>query len=206
MTDAAASVPSPDPADAPAGITAKGALRRRLIAARLAMPDRDARVGRLLAELGAWLARRDEAVVGAYSPIRGEPDLLPLLGTWLGAGQGRAVGLPVVDPVTSRLVYRGWHPGVKMQDDAYGIPTPRGTAAVDPQVLLVPCVGFGPGGLRLGYGGGFFDRMLAGPGPLPLTVGIAFADAFVSDLAPEVHDIPLDIILTDAGIAWHRQS
>lgn len=37
-----------------------------------------------------------------------------------------------------------------MEDDVYGIPTPSGTAAFDPTLLLVPCVGFGPGGLRLG--------------------------------------------------------
>jgi 5,10-methenyltetrahydrofolate synthetase len=63
-------------------------------------------------------------------------------------------------------------------------------------------VGFGPRGVRLGYGGGFFDRTLAGPGPQPLTVGIAFAGAFVAELAPEAHDMPLDVILTDDGVAW----
>lgn len=182
----------------------KAALRRRLIAERLAMPDRDDRERRLQAEVVAWLALRHETALGAYWPFRGEPDLLALLGAWLDAERDRVVSLPVVDPATSRLVYRGWHPGVGMQDDAFGIRTPVGTPLVDPQVLLVPCVGFGPGGIRLGYGGGFFDRMLAGPGPLPLTAGIAFAGAFIPDLVAEAHDRSLDIILTEDGMAWSR--
>ncbi len=181
----------------------KVALRRRLIAERSAMPDRDARVRRLQEEVGTWLDRRQETALGAYWAIRGEPDLLPLLGRWLVAGPGRVVGLPVIDPATSQLVYRGWHPGVRMRDDAYGIPTPDGTPVVEAQVMLVPCVGFGPGGVRLGYGGGFFDRTLAAPGPRPVTVGVAFAKTFVAGLAPEAHDVPLDIVITEDGVAWN---
>jgi 5,10-methenyltetrahydrofolate synthetase len=182
----------------------KAALRRRLITERRTMPDREDRIRRLEAELDRWLAGRPETALGAYWPIRGEPDLLPLLGGWLAGGADRTVGLPVIDPATSQLAYRAWHPGVAMQDDAYGIPTPGGTPLVEPQMLLVPCVGFGPGGVRLGYGGGFFDRTLGGPGLQPLAVGIAFAGAFVAELAPEAHDVPLDVILTEDGVAWRR--
>jgi 5,10-methenyltetrahydrofolate synthetase len=204
MPDPADPAPSTAPAGVPTTSAQKAALRRRLVEERLSMPDRETRVRRLQAEVGTWLARRPERSVGAYWPIRGEPDLLPVMGTWRVAGPGRSVGLPVVDPATSRMAYQAWHPGVPMADDAYGIPTPRGTPVVEPQLLLVPCVGFGPGGVRLGYGGGFFDRMLAGPGPLPMAVGIAFAGAFVADLVPAPHDVSLDVILTEDGVAWAR--
>jgi 5-formyltetrahydrofolate cyclo-ligase len=184
----------------------KAAIRRRLIALRTSMPDREARLHRLLAEVATWLAGRTETEIGAYWPIRGEPDLLHFLGSWVSGAAGRAVGLPVIDPDSSRLVYRGWHPGVRMQDDVFGIPTPEGTPAIEPQVLLVPCVGFGPDGIRLGYGGGFFDRTLSVAGPQPLTVGIAFAQTFVADLPREDHDVPLDVILTEDGVAWRHAS
>jgi 5-formyltetrahydrofolate cyclo-ligase len=180
----------------------KRALRRRQIALRCGLPDLDARYSLLVDQVGAFLATRADTVLGAYWPIRGEPDLLPLLGAWLQAAPGRAVGLPVVDAATSGMVFHGWYPGVPMEDDAFGIPTPQGTPLLDPTLLLVPCVGFGPGGIRLGYGGGFFDRALAKPGPRPSTAGIAYACSFVPDLLPEAHDVPLDVILTEDGIAW----
>lgn len=204
MRDIPDTTPPIPPAGAPTAAADKMALRRRLIKERRAMPDREERTRRLEAQLEAWLAGRPETAVGAYWAIRGEPDLLPLLGRWLAEHPDRAVGLPVIDPATSRLVYRGWHTGVRMQDDAFGIPTPEGTPVIEPRILLVPCVGFGPGGVRLGYGGGFFDRTLAGPGPQPLTLGIAFAGSFVAGLLPEAHDRPLDIILTEDGVAWRR--
>ena len=68
----------------------------------------------------------------------------------------RRIGLPVVDKTTGLLRFHVWYPGCPMEEDAYGIPKPKDTDAFEPQVLLVPCVGFGPEGLRLGYGGGFY--------------------------------------------------
>ena len=55
-----------------------------------------------------------------------------------------------------------------MEDDAYDIPKPKDTEVFEPQLLLVPCVGYGPGGVRLGYGGGFYDRTLAALQPRPV--------------------------------------
>jgi 5,10-methenyltetrahydrofolate synthetase len=72
-------------------------------------------------------------------------------------------------------------------------------------MLLVSCVGFGPAGLRLGYGGGFVDRTLAALTPRPYTVGIAFAQAFVPLLKAEPHDMPLDAMLTEEGVMWDRE-
>jgi 5,10-methenyltetrahydrofolate synthetase len=91
-----------------------------------------------------------------------------------------------------------------MEEDAYGIPKPRDTEAFDPQMLLVPCVGFGPGGMRLGYGGGFYDRTLAALKPRPFTVGLGYAHGFIPWLVPEPHDVPLDAILTEDGVHWMR--
>ena len=66
----------------------------------------------------------------------------------------------------------------------------------------MPCVGYGAGGVRLGYGGGFYDRTLAQLQPKPYTVGLGYANGFVPELDPEPHDVPLDAILTDLGVAW----
>ena len=89
-----------------------------------------------------------------------------------------------------------------MEADAYDIPKPKDTAIIVPTLLFVPCVGYAPGGYRLGYGGGFYDRTLATLQPKPFTVGLADSNALVSDFQPEAHDVPLDAILTDAGVVW----
>jgi 5,10-methenyltetrahydrofolate synthetase len=63
-------------------------------------------------------------------------------------------------------------------------------------------VGYAAGGYRLGYGGGFYDRMLATLPHQPFTVGLGFANAFLPDFEPEPHDVPLDAILNDHGVVW----
>jgi 5-formyltetrahydrofolate cyclo-ligase len=189
------------PADSP--MPDKAALRRRLLAERRAMADRANRVERLGAAVARWLADRTETVIGAYWPIRGEFDPLPTLGEWLAAAPGRTVGLPVIDPLTDAMTFHAWWPGCPMVPDRYGIPMPHGTEPVDPRLLLVPCVGFGAGGVRLGYGGGYYDRTLGAmrPGSRPATLGIAFAHGHLPQLRALAHDVPLDAILTEDGLA-----
>lgn len=114
----------------------------------------------------------------------------------------RKIGLPVVDKLHKTLQFHAWWPGCPMENDAYDIPKPKGTDVIMPTLLLVPCLGFGPGGYRLGYGGGFYDRTLASIHPKPFTVGLCFANGYVSNFAPEPHDVPLDAILTDHGQMW----
>jgi 5-formyltetrahydrofolate cyclo-ligase len=114
----------------------------------------------------------------------------------------RKIGLPVVDKVHKTLTFYSWYPGCPMEEDAYQIPKPKDTEIVVPTLLFVPCVGFGPGGYRLGYGGGFYDRTLAALRPKPVTVGLAYSHAYVSSFEPEPHDVPLAAILTEEGQAY----
>ena len=66
--------------------------------------------------------------------------------------------------------------------------------------MLIPLVGFDAAGYRLGYGGGYFDRTLAAMLPRPLAVGIGFELARLSDIRPQAHDMPMDLIVTEAGV------
>jgi 5,10-methenyltetrahydrofolate synthetase len=114
----------------------------------------------------------------------------------------RRIGLPVVDKVTKTLKFHAWYPGCDMEEDAYNIPKPKDTEVVVPTLLFVPCVGYGPGGYRLGYGGGFYDRTLAALQPQPFTVGLGFTVGFLPDFSPEPHDVPLDGLLNENGVVW----
>ncbi|CAN7166527.1 5-formyltetrahydrofolate cyclo-ligase [Pseudorhodoferax sp. LjRoot39] len=184
------------------------ALRTALLEARLALPDRMERARALQQVMRIWLVGRADTVIGAYWPIKGEFDPLPALHRWKEDGelQGEAtrkrIGLPVVDKVHKTLTFHAWYPGCPMEEDAYGIPKPKGTEVVVPTLLFVPCVGYAAGGYRLGYGGGFYDRTLATLQPKPLTVGLGFGTGFLDDFEPEPHDVPLDAILNDHGVVW----
>ena len=182
----------------------KATLRKQLQSERLAMTDRHQRSVHLQEVLRVWLVSRPERSIGAYWPIKGEFDALPALFRWSEAEPGRRIGLPVINRDTKQLRFHVWFPGCPMEEDAYGIPKPKDTEAFDPGLLLVPCVGFGPGGLRLGYGGGFYDRTLAALAPRPFTVGLAYGHGSVPWLQAQPHDVPLDAVLTEDGVAHAR--
>ena len=186
----------------------KLAVRKALIEQRLNMPDRLQRAEWLQRVMRIWLVGRPDTVIGAYWPIKGEFDPLPALHRWKEDGELldepalRRIGLPVIDKQHRTLSFHAWYPGCPMEEDAYGIPKPKDTELVVPTLLFVPCVGYGIGGYRLGYGGGFYDRTLAVLEPHPHTVGLGFTQGFVPDFEPEPHDMPLDAILNDNGVVW----
>ena len=186
----------------------KLSIRKALIEERLNLPDRLQRADLLQRVMRIWLVGRPDEVIGAYWPIKGEFDPLPALHRWkedgelLDSPQPRRIGLPVVDKVHKTLTFHAWYPGCPMEDDAYGIPKPKDTELIVPTLLFVPCVGYGPGGYRLGYGGGFYDRTLAAMQPRPTTVGLGFTNGWLPDMAPEAHDVALDALLNDNGVVW----
>ena len=185
----------------------RDALRKKLIQARLALTDRLERAVQLQSALRVWLVGRPERSIGAYWPIKGEFDPLPALYRWAeGAPDNieRRIGLPVADRATGSLRFHVWYPGCPMENDAYDIPKPKDTEEFVPEILVVPCLGFGPGGVRLGYGGGFFDRTLASLTPRPVTVGVSFTHGFLPLLRAQADDLPLDAMLTEDGLMWAR--
>ena len=201
--------------------------RKALVEARLNMPDRLQRADLLQRVMRIWLVGRPDEVIGAYWPIKGEFDPLPALYRWqedailnesselnsvfdqstrvqlatesIASRSPRKIGLPVVDKLHKTLSFHAWYPGCPMEEDAYGIPKPKGTEMVVPTLLFVPCLGYGPGGFRLGYGGGFYDRTLAALSPKPFTVGLGYSHGWLPDLEFEPHDVPLDALLNDNG-------
>ena len=185
----------------------RDALRKKLIQARLALTDRLERAVELQSALRVWLIGRRERSIGAYWPIKGEFDPLPALYRWSeGAPDNieRRIGLPVADRATGSLRFHVWYPGCETELDAYDIPKPKGTEEFVPEILVVPCLGFGPGGVRLGYGGGFFDRTLSSLTPRPVTVGVSFTHGFLPLLRSGPQDLPLDAMLTEDGMMWQR--
>ena len=174
----------------------KADLRRELIAARRTMPPdvKSQADERIIAALSAWLESHQARSLGGYLAMAGEPELLPLYQSL--AARGIVLAMPVVLEKQRPLVYQRWLPGEPLARDASGTMAPaRRDELMQPEVMLAPCIGFNAQAYRLGYGGGYFDRTLA-QFPRPKALGIAYKTTRV-DFAPDAHDIPLDLIITD---------
>jgi 5-formyltetrahydrofolate cyclo-ligase len=173
-------------------------LRRALLALRANYParaDADAAIAAALARLLATLPAR---CLGFYWPIQHEFDARTVVMRWLAAAPGRSAALPVVTSPGTPLEFHAWEPAIPMREGRYGIPVPDGTAPVQPDALLIPCVGFSAEKLRLGYGGGFYDRTLAALADRPVSIGIGFEGCRLA-LQAEAHDLPMDWLVTEAG-------
>lgn len=83
-------------------------------------------------------------------------------------------------------------------NNKYGIPepavfTPLSKEEID--LVITPAFGFNPFGFRIGYGGGFYDKFLAGfPG---ISLGIVLRDFLLFDFVPSAHDIPVDCLIIE---------
>ena len=138
--------------------------------------------------------------VGFYWPFKGELDLRDLVCGHIENGAKAA--LPVVVERAQPLEFWSWRPHMRLHRGIWNIPIPAERHPVDPTALLVPLLGFDKAGYRLGYGGGFYDRTLAAMTPRPLTIGVGLELGRLETIHPQSHDIPMDAIVTDAGIAW----
>lgn len=149
------------------------------------------------------LVARAPKCVAAYWPIAGEFDVRAALERWFAMRPDASAALPVVIGRDAPMVFHRWRPGDPVREGHFRIPVPAVETPVEPDLLLIPCVGIDDARYRLGYGGGFYDRTLAAfemrGAPRPLAVGIAFDAGRVDALPREAHDIPLDVALTESG-------
>lgn len=88
-----------------------------------------------------------------------------------------------------------------LRPGAFGILEPAAGRTVDLdqlELMAVPGLAFDLEGYRLGYGQGFYDRVLHGALGRVILVGLCFELQLVSALPAEDHDIPMDLIVTEA--------
>ncbi|RZI86671.1 MAG: 5-formyltetrahydrofolate cyclo-ligase [Rubrivivax sp.] len=190
------STPSPlNPAD-------RGALRRQLLAKRLAWaegPQAASAQTALQKQLLDVLRQLEPECLGLFWPIQGEFNPRPVA---LAAQKEWPcqLALPWSEKASKLMHYRPWHGKDLSTVDECGIPSPEGRPCV-PDVVLVPCLGFTPDGWRLGYGGGYFDRFLAAH-PDVTAIGVAWSHAQLEPgvLVPQAHDAPLIGVVTELQV------
>ena len=146
---------------------------------------------------------RCQGGIGIYWPLKGEIDLRAAALNAVG-DQG-LLALPAVEG--GNLHYRTWKPGSSLSKDDCGIPAPPATAgnlaADQMQLLLVPALAVDFTGVRLGYGGGWYDRLRAITfwQRIP-ALGVLPAGCVVSQLPREPWDIPLSGWISERGTVW----
>jgi len=114
---------------------------------------------------------------------------------------GMRVAAPRSKPGDYSMVFHWLDSEDSLLPGAYGILQPEPSApvaALGPKVVvLVPGVAFDPRGNRIGFGGGYYDRWLTGPGLGAATVGLAFHEQVLAAVEAEPHDRPVDGLVTD---------
>ncbi|MBU1175820.1 MAG: 5-formyltetrahydrofolate cyclo-ligase [Alphaproteobacteria bacterium] len=179
----------------------KAALRdtARSQRARVASGDR-AEAAKQAAEhflSGVPFAKTD--AIALYWPIRDEIDCKPLLLKLMEAGQ--TICLPVVVGSDASLVWRVWEPDAPLFESGFGTLAPGDLAPeAVPDIMVMPLLGFDRAGTRLGYGRGYYDRTIAAAPNRPLLVGYAFSAQELNEIPHAGHDVPLDLIVTEAGV------
>lgn len=180
----------------------KATARVRLLNRRNALPaaqraEASAQIRALLEPLTA------DSTVFCYYPVNSEVDLLELHRTAATFALPRVNGnrldfCAVQDPVKEATG--------RFRSIAQPPPEAATVTADSSTVLLVPAIAYTRAGYRLGYGGGYYDRLLAGfPGTV---IGVCYRELLVESLPLEAHDLPVATVCSEAGLlecAAYRQ-
>jgi 5-formyltetrahydrofolate cyclo-ligase len=178
----------------------KSALRERSLAARKARSAAERTAAS--AAIAAVLLQRLATVraFAAYVPEETEPGFgrLPAAYTQLGA----RVLLPVVPPTGAELA---WAVDTgRLAPGRFGLLEPVGprlgaTAIGTAAVIVVPALAVARDGVRLGRGGGYYDRALRHARPDAVVVALVFDDELVDELPAEPHDQRVHAVVTPSG-------
>ncbi|MEO5366462.1 MAG: 5-formyltetrahydrofolate cyclo-ligase [Magnetococcus sp. WYHC-3] len=202
---------SPGLSAGPGSVMDRVAIRQALLARRrsLSLAEVARRSRALCAHAVPHPDFQHASTVALYLPVQGEADPLGLL-EQLPRLRGQCF-LPAVVARGEPLQLCSWSAGSPLEPGAFGIPvprqpqlvlTPRDLGMLD--LMVLPLVAWNRQGLRLGYGGGYYDRTLAGVHTLsrrPALWGWAYDFQEVPQLGAEPHDIPLDGVVCESG-AW----
>ncbi|HEY9825591.1 MAG TPA: 5-formyltetrahydrofolate cyclo-ligase [Stenomitos sp.] len=182
---------------------AKQALRHQLIAQRQSLDPTiwETKNNQICQHLQQSDWFRQAHCILVYQSTRKEPDLSAL---WQQDRTTHLWGLPRCDGTD--LLWHQWQPDQphQLQRGRFGILEPLPTLPqLKPEqvdLILVPAVACDRQGYRLGYGGGFYDRLLSQPewGHIK-TVGILYDFAYVERLNIEAWDCALQAVCTETG-------
>mgnify|MGYP001945340047 CR=1 FL=1 len=169
----------------------KADLRDRMMRLRATLPAPD--IQNLTALFEGGFAPFAGRVVAGYAAMRGELDPAALLKA--AHDGGAQTCLPCIDQPAAPLIFRAYVPGEALIAGRHRTrePAPERPLCA-PDLVLVPLLAADLAGHRLGYGGGYYDRTLAGLDAV--AVGLCFEGQVLDRVPREAHDRRLDFVLT----------
>jgi 5-formyltetrahydrofolate cyclo-ligase len=146
-------------------------------------------------------------VIAGYWPIQSEISPFPLMQAL--EDEGYSLALPCLVPQEDgyRMIFRAFVIGDVLISGPFDIRQPSDAAPeVTPDIILLPLLAFDEAGIRLGYGGGYYDRALCALRKSHdiKAYGVAFSGQQLAEIPFEVHDQPLDGIVTERGVVETR--
>jgi 5-formyltetrahydrofolate cyclo-ligase len=179
----------------------KPAIRKELLRRRDAIPPevRRAKDRLILERLLSLEEFKNAGTVFFYASFRTEFDTTELIKISLAAGK-RAV-LPKVDREKQELVLYEIKDFSELGPGYMGIPEPTSpetpVSINDIDLVIIPGAGFDPMGNRIGYGGGYYDRLLSGMQKHVPVIAPAYEEQIIDSIPSESHDIKVQMIITD---------
>jgi 5-formyltetrahydrofolate cyclo-ligase len=182
-------------------VSPKQLLRRQIIAERQALSEQEwqQKSLRLCHHLQNLPLFQNARTILAYFSFKKEPNLEILFHTYFQ----QKWGFPRC--VDQELIWHSWQPGDNIKKGKHGVSEPDfNLPLIEPEevdLILVPTVACDYQGFRLGYGAGYYDRMLSKKlwQSIP-TIGIVFEEYFYSEIPQDQWDQKLDFICTDLRI------
>lgn len=164
---------------------------------------KDADIRRQLFQLPEFKAARS---VLLYVSFRSEVETLTIIEETLR--KGKMVIVPRVDTVKKGLDLYDLRSISELEKGYMGIPEPRfdqeRLVTLDKADLVVaPGTAFDRTGRRLGYGGGYYDKLLSGKHGIPV-IGLAYSVQILEMIPAEYHDVNVDIIVTEHEVIRNR--
>ena len=140
-----------------------------------------------------------KGIIGGYYPVNFEVDDLMILKRFEKVNF--AISLPVIKKNFQMNFYK-WSFSDLLKINKYGIPEPETKEIVYPDVLLIPLVAFDKKLNRLGYGGGYYDRLIKkfSKSKKIIKIGLALSCQKINKVPTNVHDQKLDYIVTNKYI------
>jgi len=138
-------------------------------------------------------------IIGGYYPVNFEIDDLKLLEKF--EKKNFIISLPIVKK-NFKMDFYQWSFSDPLMINKYGIPEPEKKKIVYPDVLLIPLVAFDKNLNRLGYGGGYYDRLIEELSKKKniIKIGLAFSIQKIDKVPINVYDQKLDYIVTNKYI------
>ena len=183
-------------------------LRRDLRAKRRAVSTSQRK---LLAEkiahnVDAWLHLRPSWRIALYAALPEELDTTPLIE--LARRRGCRIYLPRIDRHSLGRRMRFVELGSRHRSNRLGISEPEGSRIIGARwldVVFLPLVGFDTRGVRLGTGGGYYDRAFAfrrwrSAWHTPRLVGLAYSFQQLEHITSAAHDVLMDAVVTEKGV------